>query len=168
MLSRHTTRAYGGFLLMSFMILSVGCGGPNYKARATVKGKVTFAGKTLTVGNVMFTNKQSVPGSASIDTNGNYVMKDAPLGECTVTVSVPKMPMTGPGGTPNPFAGPGGAAVKGMKSVDPSGSGKSISIMGEVPTHIVTIPEKYSKPETSGLTYTVEKGEHTHNIDLKP
>ncbi len=170
MLSRYPTRACGGLLLLASMAYLVGCGGPNYKARAIVKGKVSIGGKPLTAGSVSFYNKQNVSGTATIDTKGNYNMPDAPIGECTITVSVPKMPMGGPSGMMSPFGGPGGgaAAVKGMKSVDPSGSGKSISIMGEMPAQIVPIPEKYSKPDTSGLTYKVEKGEHTFDIDLKP
>ena len=38
--------------------------------------------------------------------------------------------------------------------------------MGTMPSHLVPIPEKYASVETSGLTYTVEKGEHTYDITL--
>lgn len=166
MLSRLCPRACGGLLMLGALALSSGCG-PDYKARATVKGKVTFANKPLTTGTVMFYGKNNLTGSATIDKNGNYVMTDAPLGEVKVTVYVPPAPV---GGTKRmKMLGPGGPKgdKKGMKSVDPE-TGKSISIMGDMPDEIVPIPEKFSKVESSGLTYTVQKGEQEYNIPLKP
>jgi hypothetical protein len=161
MLSRHFTRACGGLFILGLLILAIGCG-PNYKARGSVKGKVSFAGKDLTTGTVMFHGKDNITGSATIDKNGNYLMNDAPLGDVKITVSVPKLP---PGGLK--AISPGGAD-KSTKSVDPSGSGKSITIMGDMPTHVVPIPDKYQNVETSGLTFTVKKGEQTKDLPLTP
>jgi hypothetical protein len=164
MLLRNATRACALLVLFGILAISLGCG-PNYKARATVKGKVTFGNKTLTSGTVMFYGKQNLTGQASIDKNGNYEMKDAPIGDVKVTVTVQKPPE---GGIGRMKMGPAVGAVKDSKSVAPDGSGRSISIMGEMPTEVVLIPEKYSQPDTSGLTYKVEKGEHVHNILLTP
>jgi hypothetical protein len=159
-LSRYSTRACGGLLLSGLLVLALGCG-PNYKARGIVKGKVTIAGKPLTTGSVMFIGKNTLTASATIK-DGEYSMPDAPLGDVVIRVSVPKPP---PSGLAKMRLPPG---TKETKSVDPEGSGKSISIMGEVPANIVPIPDKYGNEATSGLTYTVVKGEQTHNIDLKP
>jgi hypothetical protein len=41
-----------------------------------------------------------------------------------------------------------------------------IALMPEMPKHIVMIPDKFGKTETSGLTYKVEKGEHIHDIEM--
>jgi len=162
MSSRHSTRAIGGFLLLALLVLSAGCG-PNYKARAVVKGKVTIGKDHLTTGTVMFHGKEhNMTGSAAIDKEGNYVMNDAPLGDVTVTVQVSSGP---PGGIGRMKLPPG---MKDTKSVDPSGSGKSISIMGDMPEHVVRIPGKYQNVETSGLTFKVEKGEQIHDIPLSP
>src|SRR5437870_11885977 len=90
MLRHHSTRACSALLLLG-LAFSVGCGS-NHQARATVKGTVTFAGKNLTVGSVMFYGKDNMTASASIDPKGNYVMNDAPLGEVKITVTVPTMP----------------------------------------------------------------------------
>jgi hypothetical protein len=160
MLSRYTARACGGLLLFSLMAVSVGCG-PNSKARAVVKGKVTLAGKNLTIGSIVFHGKDNLTGAGAINKEGEYLVADAPLGDVKITISVPKPP---PGGLAK-MRMPG---VKDTKSVDPEGTGKSISIMGDMPSHIVPIPEKYAVIDNSGLTYTVVKGEQTHNIDLKP
>jgi hypothetical protein len=159
-LSRDSTRTCGGLLLITLLVFSVGCG-PNYKARGSVKGKVTLAGKHLTTGSGMF-NGKNMSGSAAIDKEGNYSMPDAPLGAVTITVAVPKLP---PGGLARMKLPPG---TKETKSVDPEGSGKSISIMGEMPSHVVPIPDKYANEATSGLTYTVQKGEQTFDIKLTP
>jgi hypothetical protein len=164
MLSRQLRRAAGAALLLALLALAAGCG-PNYKARGTVKGKVTFGGKNLTAGSVVFNGKNNLTGSAAIDKNGNYVMNDAPLGEVKITVTVPPLP---PGGIARMRAGPGVKAAKGTKSVDPEDPSKSISIMSDTPDHVVPIPVKYGSVETTDLTYTVEKGEQTHDIPLKP
>ena len=163
MLSRSSTRACGGLLLLGLLAFSVGCTN-KYKARATVKGKVTFAGKTLTAGNVMFHGKDNLTGSSSINKEGHYEMKDAPLGEVKITVAVPQLPpgglrMTGAGGKKN---------LKDAESVNPDNPNQKITIMGDMPDHVVPIPTKYASVDTSPLTYTVQKGEQTHDITLTP
>jgi len=148
-------------LLLGLLALSVGCG-PSSKARGIVKGKVTFAGKALPSGNVGFFGANNLTGTGIIDKDGNYTILDAPLGEVKISVTVPQGP------PPGMMMGPGMAASKGMTSVDPSGSGKSIPLLPTAPTNVMPIPEKYAKPETSGLTLKVEKGEQTHDITLNP
>lgn len=167
MLSRHP-HVRGGLVTLGLLVLLVGCG-PNYKARATVKGKVTFGGKALTVGSIMFHGKNNLTGGATIDKDGNYVMNDAPIGDVTITVTVPKQPQGGIARMKiGPGAGPGGKDGKDSKSVDPTDSSKTISIMSAMPTNVVAIPEKFGEVATSGLTYTVVKGEQTHDIVMKP
>jgi len=161
MLRRHFARACAGLLFLGLLALGAGCES-KYKARGIVKGKVTLDKTPLTTGSVVFYGKNNVTGSASIDKEGNYVMNDAPLGDVKITVSVPPPP---PGGIARMKMPPG---MSDTKSVDPSGSGKSISIMGDMPSHIVSIPDRYANVETSGLTFTVKKGEQTHDILLTP
>jgi hypothetical protein len=160
MLFRRAARYLGGILLFGLLAVLSGCGGGDTRTRANVKGKVTLGGKNLTAGTVMFYGPNNITSTGIIDKEGNYEVPDAPLGDVKITVSVPKLP---PGGIAKLKVG---ANLEGSK--DPSGSGKSISIMGSMPTHVVPIPDKYSRVETSGLTYKVEKGDHTHNIELTP
>jgi hypothetical protein len=153
-----------GVLLACCLFLTLGCG-PDHKARGAVKGRVTSNKKPLTTGTVMFINPQGVSASATIDGEGNYDMKDAPVGECTVTVTVPDMPMdpsvrarlTGKG------SGPKMPEMKVPEGVE----GPPMPAATKLPKEIVPADAKYSKPETSGLKFKVEKGEqHTYNIDL--
>jgi hypothetical protein len=158
----HRARACGGLALLFFLSLSLGCSSGT-KARAVVKGKVSIGEKHLTAGNIFFEGANNVGANATIDKDGNYEMGDAPIGDMKVWLTVPKV---------NPaHLAKMQAMRKGMpdtKSVDPSGSGMAISIMGEMPDNIVPIPEKYSDPNTSGLTYTVQPGAQTKDFVLTP
>lgn len=139
---------------LSAFLLLVNCAcGPGQKERATVKGKVTFLKKPLTAGTITFNTSDNRTGSATIDPDGNYVMKDAPLGEVTITVSTPTMPVE--------------MKMKMKKSELPAeatGGGMKPPYM---PDQVISIPEKYAKAETSGKTYKVVKGEQTHDVDLE-
>jgi len=148
-------RVCAGLFLFALFVLAAGCG-PDYKSRGTVKGKVTIGGKNLTTGSVVFYGKHgNMTGTGVIDVDGNYVVNDAPLGENKVTVTVPKMPATG---------------LKHLKNAPkgPTMPGEENKNKNALPSVIVPIPEKYATIDTSPLTFTVERGEQTYNIDLKP
>jgi hypothetical protein len=155
-----------GMLACVALLLTSGCG-PDYKARAVVKGKVTLGGKkSLTTGTVMFYGKDGITASASIDPDGNYEMNDAPLGECQVTVTVQGLPsdMAARQGVVGRLKGKGPAMPAGPKN--PEESSPPLPSAPKVPKEIVPIDSKYAKPDTSGLKFTVQKGEQTFNIDL--
>ena len=162
-LSRSENHRYwaGGLLVCSIIVLSSGCG-PDLKARAVVKGKVTTGKKSLTTGSVMFINKDGVSATASIEPDGSYEMKDAPLGECKITVTVQDLPMD-----PNVRARLKGKGPKMPEGpVNPEKSSPELPTSPKVPKEVVPIDAKYSKPETSGLSFTVKKGEQTYDIEL--
>jgi hypothetical protein len=149
-----------GLVVLVLLIGLAGCSPANLRAK--VKGKVKFFDKTLTAGTVAFTSKDGRIGTANIDFEGNYEMNDAPVGEVTITVSVPRMPMGPmPGGAPKPPPG-----VPEMRPPGEIGGGSTAPAID--PKKIVQIPGKYEKAETSGLTFTVEKGQQTHDITLSP
>ena len=149
----------GGLLACCFLVLAAGCG-PDYKARGVVKGKVTTGKKPLTVGTVMFYGKNGMTGSASIQPDGTYIMPDAPLGECKVTVTVPQMDPS----SRARLKGKGPAMPSGP--MNPEEGGVPAPPLAVIPKEVVPIDAKYSNPETSGLSFTVEKGEQTYNIEL--
>jgi len=150
-----------GLLACCVVLLPTGCG-PDFKARGVVKGKVMAGKKPLTTGTVMFYGKNGITASASIDPEGNYEMNDAPVGECKVTVTVQALPAD-----PMVRARLKSGAMKlpeGPK--DPTKTGPDLPSAPRVPKEVVPIDIKYSNPETSGLSFTVHKGEQTYNIDL--
>jgi hypothetical protein len=157
------TRCCGAWLLCALVLFSAGCNrGPE---RATVRGKVSIDGKPLTTGNVMFWGADNYTGTAVIDKEGNYVLSDAPVGDAKITVTVPKPP---PGGMAAMQRMQSAPIAQETQSVDPNDPSRRISIMGDMPSEIVQIPDKYNDPSTSGLVYSVKGGEQNHDINLTP
>lgn len=147
-----------GLVLLCFTL--AGC--HSSKGRAKVKGKVKFFDKTLTAGTVSFHGKDGQVGTGNIDFQGNYEVGNAPLGDVTITVSVPQA-MRGPTrGGPSPKPPPG------VPEMRPPGEAGASSTPAIDLSKIVQIPGKYASPESSGLKYTVESGEQTHDITLSP
>ena len=155
-----------GLVTCCALLLTTGTGcGPDYKSRGVVKGKVTTGKKNLTTGTVMFYGKNGITASATIGEDGSYEMPDAPLGECKVTVTVMAMPQDPSvrarmkGGGPKMPQGPKDPnSTEASEPALPSGA--------KFPSTIVPIDIKYSSPDTSGLSFTVQKGDNTYNIEL--
>ncbi|MFO0875812.1 MAG: hypothetical protein U0840_00295 [Gemmataceae bacterium] len=134
-------------------LLIAGCG----KSGSTVVGKATYKGTSLTAGTVYFTkgDKDSSPKSGGIEKDGTYKVEELPPGDYKVYVITPKggsnvgMPMGMPGGKQE--------GSEGMKSMKGGATG---------PVQVVEVPEKYGKPDTSGLTTTVKGGKNTFDITL--
>jgi hypothetical protein len=151
-------RACGLGLLLLVVAAPIGC---QSKATGVVKGKVTFANKPLGIGTVAFFAADNRHASGAIQRDGTYTINDAPVGDVKIVITVPSrssMMMMGRGGPPKP--------PKDMKMpsemLPPGYTGP------EGPGEYVPISERYAKLETTDLTYTVTKGEQTHDIPLKP
>lgn len=174
-----------GFL---FVFNSTGCG-PGEKDRGMVHGKVTLGGNPVPMGTVIFMTKDNRTATANIKEDGTYEV-NAPAGEVMVAVQGPtaagmggKGGMMPPAGMKMPGGGmkmPGGMstggaskekkAVTAPKGAIGGGDGQEMSLPPAYdPAKMVTIPEKYTNPETSGLTLKVSKnGDHTFDIPLTP
>jgi hypothetical protein len=144
-------------------LVALGCG-PDYKTRAVVKGKVTMGGQPLTAGTVTFYGPHNIVSSASIQEDGSYEIKDAPIGDVKVSVKV---------NAPTAQAGPSKGGIPAwarqaskFEPKDANASGASIPLLSKIPEKVVRIPDKFGDPENSGLTYKVEKGEHVWDIKL--
>ena len=138
------------------LLAAVGCGPTGGKnpgdppSGANLSGRVTY--KTAAVGGgtvrVVSSADPSKTAVGSIDTSGNYTVKNAPLGPVRIAVETD----TARQFDPTAKGAPKGAA--------PSGPG--------VPTmKYVPIPPAYKNPETSGLTHTVVAGDQTHYLVLR-
>lgn len=124
----------------------VGCGGSGGPEMARVSGKVTYQGKPLTKGTISFisVNPDGSNANSVIGPDGSYSLQTtnpndgAVVGEYRVIVS----------------------------DVDPNAL--NTPAPGEpVKKQERTIPEKYEKPDTSGLTKKVESGSNTFDIALE-
>ncbi|WP_437229631.1 carboxypeptidase-like regulatory domain-containing protein [Planctomicrobium sp. SH661] len=131
-------------LLGLTLLLASGCGAAaSREEKATVggiSGKVTFEGKPVTEGQVVFTNSEintEVPGN--LDAQGNYSVNGVVVGEALVSVRPLPPPTSMDVNAPK------------VKPADPA-----------------DIPKKYRSAKTSGLKLQVEKGAMTFDIDMKP
>jgi hypothetical protein len=121
-----------------------GCGGSGQ-----VSGTVTKDGQPVKSGVITFVSKNGKGTSlASIKNDGTYTAANVPVGDVSVVLvnAVEEPHFTGP--------------VSAPEAAKPSGKPAA-------PTKLPTvIPEKFGKPETSGLTLTVRSGDNRYDIDV--
>jgi hypothetical protein len=132
------------------LLLALGCGGCGPAGKGNVSGQVTFKGKPLPLGSIAFYaqegNKDVV---TSLIRNGAYAVEGVPAGPAKITVMV----------VDPAKAGGGGKAANPKKGGDSAATG---------PAEAAALPERYRHPDQSGLTYTVTRGDQTHNLVLQP
>jgi hypothetical protein len=142
-------QAWPRCLLFGFLALALAGGGCAKRGgydTADVTGKVLFKGKPLPGGQVTFVAVQGgTATTGTIDENGSYSVK-APVGDVRIAVDNRMLRKT---------------ASKGPMLKRPDAEGPS-TLKGEY----VHYNEKYYGPDTSGLTFKVEKGTNTHDINL--
>jgi hypothetical protein len=115
----------------------VGCGGNTNVGQ--VSGTVTYQGQPLPFGTVSFLDSGNQPLASSAINDGTYAMPvKVPVGPVKVIVTTP-------------------GRVSGR--LPKKKSGESITV--------ISIPARYGKTDSSGLTYTVKPGPNEYKIDLQ-
>lgn len=131
-------------------LLVAGCG-PAAAPTGTVSGVITFQGKPVTAGTVTFRNDdKGLVASMPLGADGRYQLRFAgglqiPVGAYDVTISPPE-----------PHVPTAGELASG------DAAGKT-----SVPHASPDIPQKYRSPKTSGLTFEVNAGENTFDLDMR-
>jgi hypothetical protein len=137
-------------LVLLLAALTTGCGA----STGTVSGVVKYRGAPLPAGRVTFlckTGKKPV-FRTDIEKNGEYTVEDVPVGPVVILVeSFPPAPATAPSPDVPGMNPPGGAPAPKPKP----------------PGKYVAIPRKYNDFENPALTYTVVRGEQTHDLVLE-
>ena len=141
------------FLLALLVPLAAGCS--SKKGKAVVKGTVTFNGKLLKAGIVSFQTADNRIGTGRIETNGEYTILDAPIGDAKITVIMPVAPQAMPK-APKDMSMPAEMIPKdsGAPPVNPK--------------DLIPLPQKYATIETTDLKHTVTPGESKYDITLTP
>jgi hypothetical protein len=126
-----------------------------------VSGTVSFKGQPIPIGRITFAadDGREVFGAIS---HGQYSVPKAPAGPVRIAISsIVSL------ATPKASAQPGRAqaARRVMRGLPPVSKDDASSA---APKPGIKIPEKYANPSTSGLTFQVETGPQTHDIDLRP
>jgi hypothetical protein len=127
--------------LVTILFLS-GCGSYTH-----VGGTVTYKGKKLTAGSVVFMSPDGKKkGATNIASDGTYKLIEPPLGTVKVTVQVKPPPKV------------------------PESKDKPKVTIGDVPNENVEpvlIPAIYSDSSKSGLSTELKSGANTYDIELK-
>ncbi len=126
---------------------AIGCGGPSH---GTVRGTVAVDGSPLSLGTIAFHADDGRAASAPIN-DGKYIVDKAPLGPAKITIHAhpPSPPMRKPMEAPAEGEAP-----------------LSASQLAAARAEFRPLPEKYHDKSTSGLSYTVQPGEQTHDMEL--
>jgi hypothetical protein len=136
---------------LAALVLLAGAAAGCAKSQVTVSGKVTHKGKSVTSGEVLFLSENGALTRASIGADGTYTARGVPVGPAKVGVDNPP-----PTESPAPGLPPSKDA-----SNDPE-----VKELKERAARYVATPKQYRDPKQSGLTYTVQPGSQTHDIDL--
>jgi hypothetical protein len=136
------------WLVAGLLVLPAGCGTKSAtEETAEVSGKVLFKGQPLPGGRVSFVEAEGgLSISGNIDEKGNYKLM-APVGNVRISVDNEML---------NKRRGQGGAMLK------RPGSEAPVTMKGTY----IKLPVKYTRPDTSGLTYTVKPEKQTFDIKL--
>jgi hypothetical protein len=155
--------------------LTVGCGG----GKGTVSGTVTLDGQPLPVGNIAFIPSQG-PGASGRIEDGKYSVANVPTGPVTVTVETisikqeidaytkapPSVPRIGTANVSPEMLAKMPENARAQIEKQQKQAAERASKAKELQAKYRAVPEKYSKPESSGLTITVKRGSNTFDIQL--
>ncbi len=149
---RKATRCCGLILCVCVILLTAGCG-----SKGAVSGKVLYQGKPVSAGTVSFVLEGGGVLSSPIREDGTYTIQNVPPGEVKITVE------TTSARPPSVQERPGQKAPEFMMKYVKEKDSK----LAERAKRYVPIPEQYSDPAKSNLTYVVKSGKQEHDIDMK-
>jgi hypothetical protein len=120
---------------------------PLETTNATLEGSVTYQGKPVPYALVIVASPTADVGAktTTADADGKYSMADVPLGAVQIGVNT--------------------APARGMMMGKMMSKQKGASA-GSAP-QVVDVPEKFSKPSSSGITTNIVEGPNTFNVELK-
>lgn len=137
-----------GMLLLLTALSLAGCG---HKTNG-VTGTVRYGGRVLTMGTVSFYGANGEIVSSLISAEGTYRL--ARVGPGAVRVAVVSHPRVPP-------------ALQ--RDQAPAAFAPALAAAKPAPERPYTpIPERYQRPDTSGLHFVVERGDQVLDLDLTP
>jgi hypothetical protein len=131
---------------LALALLAGACG----CARTTVQGTVTYRGRPVTHGSVIFLSADRTVRSGVIGPTGTYTVTGVHPGPVKIGVISRYAPRAG--------------ADRARDRVRP---GKQPLAAKAASQAFFALPRKYENPEASGLSCTLVAGRASHDIDLK-
>ncbi len=123
-------------------LVLAGCGSAG-RPTATIHGVVTFKGRPVSAGYVVFIPENNAPEVRSpLGPDGSYRATGVTVGRCTVAVE-----------------------TQAFQHLMPPPRGLAKGISSDRPVY-TPIPAKYERPQTSQLTYEVKSGSNTYDVNL--
>jgi hypothetical protein len=133
------TPRWAFLVFLPLLGLTGGCGA----GTGDLSGRVTFEGKPVLIGGLVFYNPGHRALSAGLGEDGTYTINNVPCGEVQIAVMSPR-PVTRHG-----------------KRGEPPVEDPRLHQWFE-------LPKRYENTETSGITFTVKPGANSFNIELVP
>ena len=138
----------------ALILLLAGCGGPSRPATVPVSGRVTYQGKPVPLGQIVFYPEKGRPAMGSIGPNGSYRLTTFVAGDSAIPgryrVTIQATRTIG-----------GGTRPKGLE--------EELHGVGRSSAKTVTewlVPETYARQEATPLKAEVKPGSNTINFDL--
>ena len=163
---RRSLLVLGAFLLTGV----VGCG----SGKGSVSGKVTLDGKPLPAGNISFLGPKGQAVTADIK-DGQYTASNVPTGDVKVTVQTSSIKTEADSLLAssrnssvgrNPATSKLPAGVKEHVQAEVARNADMAKRGKELLSRYRPLPDKYSKPDTSGLHVAVNRGENSFDVPL--
>ncbi len=145
-------------LVLVTALCLVGCSGDPHQ-RGQLHGTVTYKGKPLTNGMVIFMGADQQSHIADLDQNGSYKIDRIPFGPVKVAI---QQQQPRPASRPKPSA----SNTKGGMS-ESKDAPRETEAPPEPKQSGVIVPVIYNNAETSGLTFEMKEGNQEWNGDLK-
>jgi hypothetical protein len=155
--SRRIDRLMSGGLLTALLLAAAGCG----SSSGRVAGKISYKNNPLRGGTVTFQGlgENGWAKTSRIADDGSYIIDDMPKGPAQVSVETQTV-------KPNRIGQAMAARMTKGKNIPPEMLQSSPFGQAMQADKYVAIPPKYSKAETSGLTYEVKGGKQQHDLNL--
>lgn len=147
-IERRRGAAWASAWLAVGVLIVTGCG----QRTGGATGSVRFGGKPLPGGRITFLcDAGKRPAVSAEIVEGRYAVADLPAGRARVMVET----------FPPPSAAPARTAPEGLPTLD---------VPGDPPSHgpYVRIPERYRRPDASGLSVEIRTGPQVHDFELVP
>jgi len=157
-----------GLFVAVLLGLTVGCGKTS-ETPAKVTGKVVYKGQPLRGGSIAFHPKEGAVYGTTLSEEGTYEIVGVPPVAMKVTIDTESL---NPNKKPPSYGGGRGAKIDQeyrakMQEMTGGNAGASpLMSKEEMARRYVKIPVKYTKPDTSGLSVTLEAGSQSHDFTL--
>ena len=161
------------FLLGALLLTgAVGCGG---SGKGTVTGKVTLDGKPLPAGKISFVGASGKAATADIS-DGQYTATNVPTGDVKVTVQTSPIKQEADrllasgryssAGRSRVPASKLPANVREHVQEEAARNAEMLKKGKELLARYRPVPDKYGKPDSSGLHVSVTRGENSFDVPL--